>query len=1048
MTHQLDSALGRLVKESRAAAALVWSRVGKSGGAIVLGSYPVPILPGPELCSVPAGAATGAVETDAARMASLLPDDVLNELPTTPAFARSFPLDDDLMLTVVWCDTGASPELSEDRQRNALEEVTAVAQLTRQVHFLEGDVERLRAVVNGLEDGVATLNPGLALVAVNKVAGGLLELPAGIHPEAAFHSALAKLIGRSLHSAEIFSDISRLQADPMASISAMWRFDGDPSHLWVVSKPVEYEGFRGRTWVFYDESKSARALESLAHAHDLLRASADGMLDPQALLEAVRDSSGKITDFIYRDVNRATCDYLGIPRDGLIGRTLRQTMPNLVFSGLLDRYAACIETHQPLIVDDIRYDNEILTGPRHYDLRGNHVGGDLMTITWRDVTERVESAKRIAASEKRFRLLAENAGDVVMHVRDDVIVWVSPSVEAALGAPPEYWVGRPLRDLIAEEDHDAHDKVTWTAHDLAVIPRGRVNAVDGTTHWVHVHARSFYDADGNADGYTASFRVIDDEMDAIEQAEEALRRQSDADARYRRLIDNSPVAMNVADADGRLEVVNEAMCRFFGYDAETLLAMDWRMLFPPERLDVEFDEYRRFLTGEIDFQREIKPCVDAKGERIWGDFSISCLRRANGELESFITQIVDITDQVRSQEVIEQARRDQAQSDALYRRIMDNSAGGISLVSPTGRFEIVNQAMCDFYGYDEETLKTKTWQELTAADSLEDDMRRVEDVLAGRIDRYRLVKQYIHADGHLIWGDLTVSCLRDSNGEVESFVSQIIDITKEVETRRQVSQRDQQNRALAKRLQDQTDRLRSELKIAADYVTALLPGDLDDGPVKVSRRYLPSRELGGDCFDYRWIDDDHLLIYLIDVSGHGIAPALQAISVHNLLRSGSLPTRTLLEPAAVLGELNTKFPMDQHGGNYFTMWYGVYESSTRTLRYASAGHPPALAFDPSGSHPVLLTGEGLPVGMFADTEFGCQNFYVNPGTALVVYSDGAFELPLARGETWSLTDFIELCTETAKSDDWTVDQLADRLKSRTVAGLFNDDCSLLTLRFV
>lgn len=63
------------------------------------------------------------------------------------------------------------------------------------------------------------------------------------------------------------------------------------------------------------------------------------------------------------------------------------------------------------------------------------------------------------------------------------------------------------------------------------------------------------------------------------------------------------------------------------------------------------------------------------------------------------------------------------------------------------------------------------------------------------------------------------------------------------------------------------------MKIAAEYVTSLLPGDLD-GPVEVSRRDLPSRELGGDCFDYRWIDDDHLLVYLIGVSGHGIAPAL------------------------------------------------------------------------------------------------------------------------------------------------------------------------------
>lgn len=1046
MTYQLDNALKRLVKESRAEAALVWSRVGKQGGAIVLGSCPLPIASGPFPCTVPPGAGTGAVVTDAALMASLLPDVLLKELPTAPAFARSFPLGDDLTLTVLWCDPDASAELAEANQRHALEEVSAVARLTREVHFLEGDVERLRAVVNGLPDGVATVNPGLGLVSVNRAAGDLLQLPVGIHPEADFQGALEALVQRTVNSAEISSAIARLQSDPMASIQEMWRFDGDPSHLLVVSTPVEYEGFRGRTWVFYDESVSARALESLAHAHDLLRASADGMLDPQALLEAVRDSSGQITDFVYRDVNRATCQYLGLTREALIGHTVLETMPNMRFSGLLSRYSQCLETHEPIVIDDIRYDNQILPGPRHYDVRGNHVGGDFITVTWRDVTQRVESVQRIAASEQRFRLLAENIGDVVLHVRGGVIDWVSPSVEAALGAPPDHWVGQYIRDLIVPEDRDAHDKVTWLAADRALIPRGRLIAADGTTHWVCVHARAFHDADGQPDGYIASFRVIDDEMDAIGQVEEARRRQSEADARYRRLIDNSPVAMGVTDAEGRFEVVNEAICRYFGYDAATMCAMDWQQLAAPETIDAELAVFQKFITGEIEVQRGVKECINATGERLWGDFSISCLRKPNGDLESFIIQIVDITEQIRTHLAIDQARRAQAQSDARYRRIMDNSAVGISMVTPAGRFEIVNQALCDFFGYDAETLKTMSWQELTAADSLDEDLRRVEEVLAGRIDRYRLVKQYIHADGHLIWGDLTVSCLRDANGEVEYFVSQIIDITKEVETRRQVAQRDQQNRALARRLQKQTDRLRSELKIAADYVTSLLPGDLD-GRVEVSRRYLPSRELGGDCFDYRWIDDDHLLIYLIDVSGHGIAPALEAISVHNLLRSGSLPTSTLLEPATVLAELNAKFPMDQHGGNYFTMWYGVYEFTTRTMRYASAGHPPALAFRPAESDPVQLTGPGLPVGMFADTEFGCETYQVAPDTELVLYSDGAFELPLPEDATWSLSDFVDLCTRLSRSGDWTLDDLAEQLRARTMAGLFNDDCSLLRLRF-
>jgi phosphoserine phosphatase RsbU/P len=91
-----------------------------------------------------------------------------------------------------------------------------------------------------------------------------------------------------------------------------------------------------------------------------------------------------------------------------------------------------------------------------------------------------------------------------------------------------------------------------------------------------------------------------------------------------------------------------------------------------------------------------------------------------------------------------------------------------------------------------------------------------------------------------------------------------------------------------------------------------------------------------------------------------VKAALVAISVHNILRSSSLSTKTLLEPDQVLATLNGQFAMDRHDGNYFTIWYGVYQPSTGTLRYAGAGHPPALLFTAgdggSASQPLATSG--------------------------------------------------------------------------------------------
>jgi PAS domain S-box-containing protein len=631
MTDQLDHAVERLVKASRADGALVWSHSGPTSEAIVLGSYPTAVGPGPLTCNVPAGT-TGATEPGSAALPALLP-----ELPAATGAERSLSLGDDLFLTVAWSDPATPPDLTGEQHRQALDEVGALAQLARHIHVAESDVERLRAVINGLHDGVVTLNPRLAQAAVNRAAAAVLNMAPGRHPESDFTAALTALARRSLNCDEIDSCISLLDSDPTATIECMWRFTGEPSHLFVVSRPVQYQGFHGRSWIFYNESQSAEALESLERAHSLLRASADGMLDPQALLEAVRDSSGRIVDFVYRDVNRATWQYLETTRDGLIGRTLLETMPNLEPSGLLARYAECANTHEPMILDEVSYDNEMLSGSRSYDIRGTYVAGDFITLTWRDVTERVETFHRLAESEERFRLLAENASDVVAYLREGVIEWVSPSVEGVLGAPPEHWIGRHMTETVpADELPNQAVVIGRIEAGEVVIARSRVVAMDGTTHWIHLHGRRFYDSSGEPDGLTIAFRVIDDEV----------RLQEDAD----------------------------------------------------------------------------------------------------------------------------EARHSRAEADERYRRLMDNSAVGMSIVTPDGRYEAINQALCDFFGYDAETLKTKTWQELTSGETLERDFRKADEVLAGLIDHYRVKTQYIHADGHPIWADLSVSCLRDSHGEVEYFI--------------------------------------------------------------------------------------------------------------------------------------------------------------------------------------------------------------------------------------------------------------------------------------
>ncbi len=113
----------------------------------------------------------------------------------------------------------------------------------------------------------------------------------------------------------------------------------------------------------------------------------------------------------------------------------------------------------------------------------------------------------------------------------------------------------------------------------------------------------------------------------------------------------------------------------------------------------------------------------------------------------------------------------------LWRMTLENSPVGMTLVAPDGRLLAVNRALCEMLGYSTEELRAKTFQEITHPDDLAADIELLQETLAGKRSSYRIVKRYFHAGGKIVWGDLSVSLLRDPDGRPIHFISQIIDVT-------------------------------------------------------------------------------------------------------------------------------------------------------------------------------------------------------------------------------------------------------------------------------
>ncbi len=247
-------------------------------------------------------------------------------------------------------------------------------------------------------------------------------------------------------------------------------------------------------------------------------------------------------------------------------------------------------------------------------------------------------------------------------------------------------------------------------------------------------------------------------------------------------------------------------------------------------------------------------------------------------------------------------------------------------------------------------------------------------------------------------------------------------------------------------LEAANQRMQRDLDAGAEYVARLIPAPIQ-GPITINWRYLPSAELGGDTMGYHWIDSDHLAIYLLDVTGHGIDSALLAVSIINVVRSVNLPGVDFRHPGQVLKQLNDSFTMEKHDNKMFTMWYGVFHQPSRTLTWGGGGHPDALLYEPGSSEPILLASGGPMMGMIEWPEFETFSHVIEFPSRLYLFSDGVHEIHIENGGEWTFAEFIQFMNSPAPAGENKMDHLFHHVQKLSGAKQLSDDFSILEICF-
>ena len=232
--------------------------------------------------------------------------------------------------------------------------------------------------------------------------------------------------------------------------------------------------------------------------------------------------------------------------------------------------------------------------------------GNRVSFAWRDVTERHDAVKKMAASEERYRLLATNMSDVIFRLDEEYkIAWISPSLKRHLGWEVKDWLGRPGGVSLTDDEGLAKFAADKERIKLgrSVVSRVQMPAKDGTVHWAEVHFGPYREHDGRIAGVAGSFRIIDAEV----QAEQDKLHQQEIIASERKYLADAIEGSDTGTWEWYVQtgglVLNEVWARLIGYRLEEISPTSfetWEKFIHPEDLVAAKAMLERCFRREIE----------------------------------------------------------------------------------------------------------------------------------------------------------------------------------------------------------------------------------------------------------------------------------------------------------------------------------------------------------------------------------------------------------------------------------------------------------------
>lgn len=404
-----------------------------------------------------------------------------------------------------------------------------------------------------------------------------------------------------------------------------------------------------------------------------------------------------------------------------------------------------------------------------------------------------EAQEQLRDSENKLREFADNVPDVFWTSSPDMqtLDYLSPAYESVWGrscasllANPTVWT-----NTILEEDRqqvvDAFSKLTEYGTDVDV--EFRISRPDGSVRWIRSRAfRVVSEA-----GVVQRISGIASDITASKLAEQAAERQR---TELGVLFDLMPAMIWFKDTKNNHVRVNQRAAEAAGLPRDQIEGRPAAHIYP--------DEAEKFYRDDLIVIESKEPKLNIVEKITQPDGTSNWLRTdkvpyfdQSGNVIGIVVMAQDVTEQYRAEAALRE-------SEERFAGAFEYASIGMALVLPDGKWLKVNKAFCEMLGYSEAELFAKSIDEITHPEDILASKDNVSRARQGEMRSFQLEKRYIHKTGRVINVLLSISLLRDEQGEPLYFVSQVQDITEAKQIERALRESEEKFRHLADSVSD------------------------------------------------------------------------------------------------------------------------------------------------------------------------------------------------------------------------------------------------------